>query len=76
MSTERPPHEECGLSEEEYDKTMLEAHQEREAYIKKGVCSQCGATSLKDAEGKCTAMQYPSGEYMCAGDELWEDQHD
>lgn len=44
------------------------------AYIKAGVCSDCGACSAKEAETKC--RQTPvgdTGEYGCAGENLWQD---
>ena len=48
-----------------------------EAYIAKGVCSDCGACSLKDAAGKCRPKAIgDTGDYTCAGELLWEGQDD
>ena len=49
-----------------------EAHEEWSKYIKAGVCSDCGACSLKEAESKCRPPSTPSGNDHCAGLELWE----
>lgn len=55
---------------------MREGHEAMDEYIRKGVCSGCGACSLKDAQGKCRPHSTPSGEWSCAGDGLWEGQED
>ena len=52
-----------------------EAHQERVAYIKAGVCGDCGACSAKEAETKCTPRRDCCDEYSCAGEELWDEQN-
>lgn len=44
------------------------AHKE---YIKRGVCSQCGACNRDQAADKCSASSDETGEYSCAGDDLW-----
>lgn len=50
---------------------------EHREYIKRGVCSQCGACNRDEAAGKCTASRDCTGEYSCAGDDLWpEDEND
>ena len=45
------------------------------AYIKAGICAQCGACSLKESQTKCQPSSVgDSGEFSCEGDRLWEDQ--
>jgi hypothetical protein len=51
----------------------LESEKERAAYIKAGVCSQCGACNQEQAEKRCTASRDITDEYSCAGDDLWPD---
>lgn len=58
---------------------MLEAYAECEKeeadYIRKGICSDCGACSAKEAETKCRPhASGDSGEYTCAGDLLWREE--
>jgi hypothetical protein len=48
---------------------------EHAAYVKAGVCSQCGACNAEEAEKKCTATRDITDEYSCAGDELWLDSN-
>jgi|GEM_PF-6943877 len=53
----------------------LDHFKAEEEYIAKGVCSDCGACSLKDAEGKCRPRALgDTGDVTCAGELLWEDQ--
>lgn len=62
---------------------MREAHEaeaemrkEHAEYIKRGVCSQCGACNRDEAAEKCRASCGITGEYSCAGDDLWpEDEN-
>lgn len=49
-----------------------EADDEREKYIAAGVCSDCGACSLYEAAKKCKPQQTQSGEWSCAGNDLWQ----
>lgn len=54
---------------------MKECYEAEEAYIKAGICDQCGACSLKEAEAKCRpAPVGDTGDYSCRGEILWEDQ--
>lgn len=53
-----------------------EAHAAHEAYIAAGVCSGCGAKSGAEARQLCRPQQDQSGEWSCAGDELWPDDAD
>ncbi len=46
---------------------------EHAEYIKRGVCSQCGARSQEEAAGKCRATCGITGDYSCAGDVLWRE---
>lgn len=56
---------------EECDKMEAE-HAE---YVKRGVCSKCGATSARDAETKCRpSCPDDSGEYTCPGADLWHEE--
>ena len=51
-----------------------ECAEEEAAYIKAGICADCGACSLKDAEGKCKPSPIgDTGDYSCAGERLWEE---
>ena len=36
--------------------------------MKRAPCSQCGARTEKQAEGKCSATQGIDGDYHCAGE--------
>lgn len=55
----------------------LDAWKDEEEYIAKGVCSSCGACSLKEAAGKCKPSPMgDSGDYSCAGDKLWRGQEE
>lgn len=62
----------------ETQKIMQEAYEAHDAYIKAGVCSACGACSLKEAEsGKCRPQAIgDTGDYGCPGEELWHDQNE
>lgn len=65
----------CSEIKECMDQIYLEAWKEEEEYITKGVCSDCGACSLKDAEGKCRPRALgDTGDVTCAGEKLWRDQ--
>lgn len=66
----------CGQIKQCVGAIHEEALAAEEAYRKNGVCSSCGACSAKDAETKCRPMQYPSGEWSCAGDNLWLDDEE
>lgn len=74
------PCEDCGddmCAEIEHcvEQIYLEAFKEEEEYIARGVCSDCGACSLKDAAGKCRPRALgDTGDVTCAGEKLWEDQ--
>lgn len=47
------------------------------AYIKAGICADCGACSAKEAEKKCRPHALgETGDYSCAGERLWEGQDD
>jgi hypothetical protein len=48
-------------------------YEDHKAYIARGVCSQCGACNRDEAGDKCTASSDETGEYSCAGDDLWPD---
>lgn len=55
---------------------MREAFEAMDEYVRNGVCSTCGACSLKDAKGKCRPHSTPCGEWTCAGEGLWEGQEE
>lgn len=47
------------------------------AYIKAGVCSQCGACSPEEAEKKCRPTPLAdTGDYTCEGERLWAEKDD
>lgn len=51
------------------------AAEEHKEYIKRGVCSGCGATSSKEAASKCKPHSVgETGEYSCAGEDLWPEE--
>lgn len=55
----------------------LEAFEEQEAHIRAGVCADCGACSLKEAEDKCRPRAIgDTGDYGCDGDYLWQDERE
>lgn len=57
------------------NEVMKECYEAEEAYIKAGICDQCGACSKKEAETKCSPSPCgDSGDYSCRGEQLWEDQ--
>lgn len=61
----------------EMHQVQIECAKEREAYIAAGVCSQCGACSLKEARDKCRPHPLgDTGDYTCEGEGLWEDEED
>jgi len=51
-----------------------EADRKRDAYIKAGVCSDCGACSQKEAESKCSPRRDYTDEWVCAGEPLWSEE--
>lgn len=53
-----------------------EVEESERRYIKEGRCSQCGACSEEEAGEKCTASQDQTGEYSCAGDQLWNEEEE
>ena len=54
-----------------------EADENEERYIKAGVCSDCGARSGREAGSKCRPRPLGcSGDYTCAGEDLWEDEEE
>lgn len=58
-------------------KIGIECAQIEAAYIKAGVCSQCGACSRKEAETKCRPSPLgDTGDYTCDGERLWEDEEE
>ena len=61
----------------EMRQVYIECAEEDAAYIEAGVCSDCGACSLKDAKGKCRPSPVgDTGDYSCAGERLWEDEEE
>ncbi len=58
------------LEAECWEKCAKDA-EDHKAYIARGVCSQCGACNRDEAGDKCTASSDETGEYSCAGDDLW-----
>jgi len=63
------------FADEAYQQRIYdEAMAERDAYIKRGVCDQCGAKSQWEAQGLCNATPDITGEYTCPGDDLWRDK--
>lgn len=49
-----------------------ECHEEERKYIETGICSDCGACSLKEAETKCRPRPLAdTGDYICGGENLW-----
>lgn len=61
----------CHLFGECITAVFEEAEREEREYIERGVCSQCGATCVKEAAKRCKPNQEPSGEWHCAGEKLW-----
>jgi hypothetical protein len=62
-------------SEKEYRfkvQAYAEAYEAEIEYKRLGKCSDCGACSIKESETMCRPTGYPSGEYSCAGEGLWE----
>lgn len=67
--------EECEAARICFAQVHLEAFEEQERYIAAGVCSDCGACSLTEARNKCKPRSLgDTGDYICAGEPLWEDQ--
>jgi len=61
----------------EMNKVHAECAEAEAAYIKAGICSACGACSLKDAETKCRPTPMgDTGDYSCDGERLWDDEED
>ena len=59
----------------EMNKVHAECAEEEAAYIKAGICSDCGACSRNDAATKCRPTRVgDSGDYSCNGERLWEDE--
>lgn len=60
----------------EMERIGAECAAEQEAYIQAGICADCGACSLAEAEsGKCKPHPVgDTGDYSCAGEYLWQDQ--
>lgn len=55
----------------------IECAEEEAAYIKAGVCADCGACSQKEAEEKCKPRPLgDTGDYFCAGENLWREEGD
>ncbi len=42
--------------------------------MNKEQCKQCGACSIKEAEEKCNAYCDESGNIICEGESIWEDE--
>jgi hypothetical protein len=59
---------------DEMQKALDEANHAQDEYIKDGVCAQCGARSMAEAAGICSQSQDATGEYSCAGENLWEEE--
>lgn len=57
---------------------QVECAKDEAAYLAAGVCSDCGACSLKEAKsGKCSPSPVgDTGDYSCAGERLWDDEED
>lgn len=67
----------CGEIKECLVEIYNEIARIEEGYIAKGICSDCGACSLKDAAGKCRPKSLgDTGDYTCGGVKLWEGQED
>ncbi len=67
----------CTDAGEYYGALLADMAAEEDAYIAKGVCSDCGACSLKEASGKCRPRALgDTGDVTCAGDKLWRDEED
>lgn len=67
----------CGEIKECLVEIYKEADETQKAYVAKGICSDCGACSLKDAARKCRPQAVgETGEYSCEGETLWQDQED
>lgn len=61
----------------EMRKVGIECAEIEAAYIKAGICSQCGACSKKEAETKCSPSALgDTGEYTCDGERLWESEEE
>ena len=59
----------------EMAKIGKECAEEQAAYVKAGVCADCGACNAKEAEGKCRPRPLAdTGDYTCAGDGLWKEE--
>ena len=56
----------------------IQCAMEEQAYINAGVCSDCGACSLKEAKGgKCRPTPVgDTGDYSCNGERLWADEEE
>ena len=62
---------------ETMQRMMVEGYEAHAAYIRAGVCSQCGACSLAQAEKMCRPSPLAdTGDYTCDGEALWEDERD
>jgi hypothetical protein len=67
----------CAAARECFGALLAEAAAEEDAYITRGVCSDCGACSLKDASGRCRPRPLgDTGDVTCAGEKLWQDEDD
>lgn len=53
----------------------IECAAEEEAYIRAGICADCGACNKLEAEGKCKPRPLgDTGDYTCAGEYLWQEE--
>lgn len=69
----RAPQATAGLCRDCIGRIYEEADREHQAWVARGVCDRCGATSAREAEGKCEPGQGPDGCWRCPGEELWPD---
>lgn len=68
------------LNEEQFEHEAMLAMEEdergRSTYIKAGICEGCGATCREEAERMCKPYAIgETGEYGCAGEDLWPEEY-